>query len=128
MSSDNPLATTSNWYKNTTSASRGSNTGQGMFSGPPQNEHSARIQQDVKQAAMEHFTATQRPATAQQQSTITISGPQAVPKFQSILVERFREKIKARGGRTLFGLARQFKIFDDNNSGNLDLYEFSKAI
>lgn len=44
------------------------------------------------------------------------------------MVERFREKLRSRGGRSLFGLARQFKIFDDNNSGSLDLYEFSKAI
>jgi len=45
-----------------------------------------------------------------------------------MLVERFRNKLQARGGRTLIGLARQFKIFDDNNSGTLDEYEFTKAI
>jgi Ca2+-binding EF-hand superfamily protein len=44
------------------------------------------------------------------------------------LVERFRSKLKARGGRGMIGLRRQFKIMDDNNSGSLDLYEFRKGI
>lgn len=51
-----------------------------------------------------------------------------VPKFQSILIERFREALKGRGSRGFTGLARQFKIMDDNNSGSLDQYEFNKAI
>ena len=46
---------------------------------------------------------------------------QYAPKFQTILVERLREKLKSRGGRGLIGLRRQFKIMDDNNSGSLDL-------
>ena len=33
MSGDNPLSTTSNYYKNTTSASRGNATGFGMYAG-----------------------------------------------------------------------------------------------
>ena len=41
---------------------------------------------------------------------------------------KFREKILARGGKGILGLARQFKIFDDNNSGTLDLPELTKAI
>lgn len=44
------------------------------------------------------------------------------------MVERFRDKLKSRGGRGLIGLRRQFKIMDDNGSGNLDLYEFRKGI
>jgi Ca2+-binding EF-hand superfamily protein len=45
-----------------------------------------------------------------------------------ILLERFRNKLKSRGGRGIIGLRRQFKIFDDNNNGSLDSYEFKKAI
>lgn len=45
-----------------------------------------------------------------------------------MLVERFREKLKSRGGRGMIGLRRQFKIMDDNNSGTLDHYEFKKGI
>jgi len=44
------------------------------------------------------------------------------------LVERFRKALKDRGGRGIVVLARQFKIFDDNGSGDLDIDEFTKAI
>ena len=60
--------------------------------------------------------------------SITVNAPTYAPKFQTILVERFREKLKSRGGRGMIGLRRQFKIMDDNNSGSLDLYEFRKGI
>ena len=40
----------------------------------------------------------------------------------------FREEIKKRGGRGIIGLARQFKLFDQNNNKTLDYNEFSKAI
>lgn len=45
-----------------------------------------------------------------------------------MLVERFRNKLRSRGGKGMIGLRRQFKIMDDNNSGSLDLYEFKKGI
>ena len=51
-----------------------------------------------------------------------------MPKFQGILVMRFRKALRERGGRGISGLSRQFKIFDDNNSGTLDVDEFVKAI
>ena len=51
-----------------------------------------------------------------------------VPKYQNILVQRFRKALKERGGRGISGLSRQFKIFDDNGNGQLDTYEFKKAI
>ena len=44
------------------------------------------------------------------------------------LMDQFRTKLAARGARGLMGLAKQFKIADDNNSKNLDMYEFQKAI
>lgn len=46
----------------------------------------------------------------------------------SKIMDKFREKILHRGGRGILGLARQFKIFDDNNSGTLDLPELTKAL
>lgn len=46
----------------------------------------------------------------------------------SKVMDKFRERILERGGRGILGLARQFKIFDDNNSGTLDLQELTKAI
>jgi Ca2+-binding EF-hand superfamily protein len=44
------------------------------------------------------------------------------------LIERFRKALKARGARGIIGLQRQFKIADDNGSGQLDLPEFTKAV
>jgi len=44
------------------------------------------------------------------------------------MVQRFRKALQKRGGRGIIGLKRQFKIFDDNNSGTLDFGEFEKAI
>lgn len=39
-------------------------------------------------------------------SSLVISGPQVVPKTQSILVERFKTALKERGSRGFVGLAR----------------------
>lgn len=54
--------------------------------------------------------------------------PLYAPKFQTILVERLRDALKARGGRGLIGLRRQFKIMDDNGNGSLDINEFRKGM
>ena len=43
-------------------------------------------------------------------------------------LDKFRTIIHDRGGRGIIGLARQFKIFDDNNSKTLEYNEFAKAI
>lgn len=68
-----------------------------------------------------------KPAVKPDKNT-AIPTPQFAPKFQTILVERFREALKARGGRGLIGLRRQFKIMDDNGNGSLDIFEFRKGI
>jgi hypothetical protein len=44
------------------------------------------------------------------------------------LCEALRNKLASRGGRGVIGLARQFKIMDDDNSKNLDKQEFVKAM
>jgi len=44
------------------------------------------------------------------------------------LMEHFRKKLAARGSRGIMGLGRQFKIADDNRTGDLDIDEFKKAI
>ena len=46
----------------------------------------------------------------------------------SPILDKFRNRLMQRGGRGIIGLARQFKIFDDNNSKSLDFDEFAKAI
>jgi Ca2+-binding EF-hand superfamily protein len=44
------------------------------------------------------------------------------------LMDHFRKKLAARGSRGIMGLGRQFKIADDDRSGNLGVDEFKKAM
>ena len=44
------------------------------------------------------------------------------------LLQRLRDKLKTRGARGIIGLAKQFRIMDDNHSLSLDKFEFSKAM
>ena len=44
------------------------------------------------------------------------------------LIEVFAQKLAGRGARGIVGLQRQFKIFDDDRSKDLNQYEFTKAI
>ena len=45
-----------------------------------------------------------------------------------VLLQKFREKLLSRGARGIIGLARQFKIMDDNSNNMLEFPEFVKAI
>ena len=47
-------------------------------------------------------------------------------EIQSIL-ERIRNKLTARGIRGIISIGIAFKIMDDDNSHNLDIFEFKKA-
>jgi Ca2+-binding EF-hand superfamily protein len=58
---------------------------------------------------------TSRPGTAQSQS------PEQ-------LAETLKDKLASRGSRGIIGLARQFKIMDDDNSKSLSKGEFNKAM
>jgi Ca2+-binding EF-hand superfamily protein len=44
------------------------------------------------------------------------------------VVEQFRTRLASRGARGIIGLGKQFRIADDDNSKDLDLYEFKKAV
>jgi len=57
-----------------------------------------------------------------------VNGKPPVPKFQGILIERFRKALNQRGANSVLGLGRAFRIADDNNSGSLDFSEFQKAV
>jgi Ca2+-binding EF-hand superfamily protein/6,7-dimethyl-8-ribityllumazine synthase len=54
--------------------------------------------------------------------------PAPAPQGIQELLDGFRESLKKRGARGIFGLARKFRIIDDDGSGELDLQEFKKAI
>lgn len=44
------------------------------------------------------------------------------------LLACLRESLKQRGARGIIGLSRKFRIIDDDNSGSLDIKEFTKAM
>ena len=44
------------------------------------------------------------------------------------LLAKLRTKLASRGARGIIGLAKQFRIMDDNHSMSLDKFEFSKAM
>lgn len=70
-----------------------------------------------------------QPQVEAPESQITTGkGGQVYKPTGNAILDKFRAIIHDRGGRGLIGLARQFKIFDDNNSKTLEFDEFAKAI
>jgi Ca2+-binding EF-hand superfamily protein len=51
-----------------------------------------------------------------------------MPKYQQLLVEKFRSKLTQKGNRGLLGIQRSFRLMDTSQSGKLDQYEFTQAI
>lgn len=43
-------------------------------------------------------------------------------------INKFKERISARGPKGLIGLKKQFKIMDTDESGNLSLSEFQEVL
>lgn len=56
------------------------------------------------------------------------STPQKAKMTSDELLDRLRKKLATRGARGIIGLAKQFRIMDDNHSMSLDRYEFTKAM
>lgn len=56
--------------------------------------------------------------------------PDLTPELDDVeeLMQIFRASCKAKGARGIHGLARKFKIADDNKNGKLELDEFSKVV
>lgn len=65
-----------------------------------------------------HSASSKEPASLT--TTQTQEGQRVLSKLQTALA--------SRGARGLIGLARQFKIMDDDNSKSLEFHEFSKAL
>jgi len=66
----------------------------------------------------------QTPANSQEYVSISLTN-----LFYSLsnLLDAFRKKVTQRGARGLIGLARMFRIMDDDNSKTLSRAEFEKA-
>ena len=86
--------------------------------------------QEAYQKKREQILSGSGPSTASPMKAQSSASPSSVPvnKTESPILEKFREKIMQRGGKGIIGLARQFKIFDDNNSKTLEFDEFAKAV
>jgi len=54
-------------------------------------------------------------------------GNKTPSKGSDYILQKFRDRLLSRGAKGIIGLARQFKIFDDNNNHNLEYDEFLKA-
>jgi len=115
-SSANPLNSTKEYYPPVNNAVRG-NTSGSMF-------QSAQVMTEEARPKDQYAGYKDKPVNT---NFLKIEGGGSIPKYQGILVQRFRKALKERGGRGISGLGRQFKIFDDNNSGDLDMGEFTKA-
>lgn len=118
MSENNPLSTTLDYYPTVNNASRGTSTGQ-MFQ---------TVQQMTEEPKPRDQYANYKNKPVNTDFLKVSEVGKTVPKYQSILVQRFRKALRERGGRGISGLQRQFKIFDDNGNGTLELPEFIKAI
>ena len=119
MSTDNPLNRQQRYYdkqKNTTATRSSMQTSMHQGERIIDQQTASQIYQKEIQKTQPAMAKSSGPAGA----TITIKGPQVVPRYQSILLERFRTALQGRGSRGFIGLQRQFKIMDDNNSGTLD--------
>ena len=57
-----------------------------------------------------------------------VASSPAIQQQGEIALEKFRDKLLARGCRGIIGLAKQFKIMDDNDSNTIDFKEFSKVV
>jgi len=50
-----------------------------------------------------------------------------IPPSTALLLAKFKQSLKKHGARGIAGLARKFRIIDDNNNGHLEFGEFKKA-
>ena len=80
------------------------------------------------QTGKQGVQAGYNPVTSQQTAQKQDDSMPPMSFSEQQLMELFRSKLAARGARGLIGLAKQFKIADDDNSKDLDVSEFKKAV
>ena len=119
MSNNNPISTTLEYYPKVNTATRGVTSTEGMF-------QSVQEQTEIAKPRQDYASYKNKPVNTDFIKVSEIG--KTVPKYQTILVQRFRKALRERGGRGISGLSRQFKIFDDNGNGTLEMDEFIKAI
>jgi len=67
-------------------------------------------------------------ATRGPEKSSAIPSPQTGDGRVDVALNKFRASLKEHGARGIFGLARKFKIIDDDGNGQLNMEEFKKAV
>lgn len=132
-----PLATTSQYYQPSTSAGRRSvmnpdyvnNQAMESLNQSLKNpKFDAAQESDYESSVHEEPPQTYNYGHEPEYYKHNLYAKKSAPKSQILYIERFKEELHNRGGRALIGLMRQFKLFDTDQSGYLDKYEFKKAV
>lgn len=136
-SADYPLATTSHHYRPSTSAGRKhvmnpdyvnqqaieslqNSLKNPRFDAPQDSESESSVHADVP--------LTYNYGHEPEYYKHNLYSKKSAPKSQILYIERFKDALQTRGGRGMIGLLKQFKLFDTDQSGYLDIYEFKKAV
>lgn len=90
MSSANPLTTTAQYYKPQYNAAVGNTTTQYMHNGPPKESKVVKSYKEEVRSALDIKLGNSICNTDQ---GVIIQGPSAMPKYQQLLVEKFRSKL-----------------------------------
>jgi len=77
---------------------------------------------------VQELSGSDQPAPIEKKGKFGNTVATDLPKYQNIMLERFRTKLVARGGKGVIGLEKQFKIFDLDCSGELTKDEFKNAV
>jgi Ca2+-binding EF-hand superfamily protein len=104
---------------------KGGNSSGGNQSGAPQRDGSSN---NVSGPSREEGGSQSRPKRPPQSQPQGQQGGAEEEIIENPILDKFRQKLFSRGGKGIIGLARQFKIFDDDNSKSLSIDEFAKAV
>jgi Ca2+-binding EF-hand superfamily protein len=97
------------------------------WSNKEENSNQKNVSQAFSQRAGANAGTRVESAKGGRQAEQQAERPQTASKGNSA-IEKFRSKLLSRGAKGIIGIARQFKIFDDNNSKTIDFEEFKKAV